>query len=260
LKLKQARGAEICLIDHDGPAIKAGLRENDVILQMNGQRVEGEEQFRRMLHETPAGRTVTFVLSRNGRQQTISVQLADRDEVARRAWDDHFAVPEPPPDDAMIPDPMDEPQPGPPPAQQRRGYLGFGFMGPAVISNTYTGAMLDALGPQLAQFFGAKPGTGLLIKSIDADSPAARAGLQAGDVVTRINGNVVSTRADWIHAVQSSHGKAIAVTVLREKHEQTLSMSLSGKKKHSELLLMEHPSLVLAHFHAHRPPPPADWI
>ncbi|HEY0307846.1 MAG TPA: PDZ domain-containing protein, partial [Acidobacteriaceae bacterium] len=235
LNLKETRGAEISVIDHDGPAIKAGLREGDVILQMNGQTVEGEEQFRRMLRETPAGRTVNFMYSRNGQTKTLTVQLADRDELARRAWEQHFAVPEPPPDDAMMPDPMDDPRPGPPPTRQQRGYLGFGFMGPANISNTYTGAMLDALGPQLAQFFGAKPGSGLLVKSIDADSPAAHAGLQAGDVVIRVNGKTVSSRTDWVHAIQSGHGKTVAVTVLREKHEQTLNMALGGKK-HSELL------------------------
>ena len=55
LKLKEARGAEIINLDHDGPACKAGMRMHDVILQMNGQSVEGEEQLRRMLRETPAG-------------------------------------------------------------------------------------------------------------------------------------------------------------------------------------------------------------
>src|SRR5580698_2591719 len=191
LKLKEVRGAEICMIDHDGPALKAGLRESDVILSMNGQPIEGEAQLRRMLRETPAGRTVTFVFSRDGQQQTVSVQLADRGEVARRAWDSHFAVPEP--GDVSIPDPMDDPESAPvqvaPPS-----YTGFGFVGPPTLSGTYTGAVLDTLGPQLAQFFGAKPGTGLLIKSVDADSPAARAGLQAGDVVVKLNAKTVSAR------------------------------------------------------------------
>jgi S1-C subfamily serine protease len=237
LKLKEARGAEICVIDHDGPAVKAGLRVSDVILQMNGQRIEGEEQLRRMLRETPARHTVNFVFSRDGRQQTISVQLADREEVERSAWEQHFAVPQPPPDDAMtIPDPMDDAAPGPAAQEQPRSYPGFGFMGPVILSSTYTGAVLDALGPQLAQFFGAQPGTGLLVKSVDADSPAARAGLRAGDVVVRMNGQSVSSREDWLHALQASHGKSIAVNVLRDRQAHTLTMALTPAKKHSELL------------------------
>jgi serine protease Do len=257
LKLKETRGAEICMIDHDGPAIKAGLRESDVILEMNGQSIEGEEQLRRMLRETPAGRTVSFVFSRDGQQQTISVQLADRGEVERRAWDQHFAVPQPTGEDASIPDPMDDPDSAPvqvaPPT-----YMGFGFVGPPTLSGSYTGAVLDALGPQLAQFFGAQPGTGLLVKSIDAGSPAARAGLRAGDVVVRVNAQTVAARADWLHAVQNSNGKPIAVTVLRNKHEQTLKMT-AGEKRRSELMVAP-PAWVLARFNLGHVLRTHDWI
>jgi S1-C subfamily serine protease len=134
-----------------------------------------------------------------------------------------------------IPDPMDDVDSSPAPADPPRSYPGFGFMGPPTLSGSYTGAMLDALGPQLAEFFGAQPGTGLLIKSVDADSPAARAGLRAGDVVVKLNGQTAASRADWLHAVQKSNGKPIAVTLLRDKHQQTVMMS-AGAKKHSELL------------------------
>lgn len=256
LRLKEVRGAEICLIDHDGPAIKAGLRESDVILSMNGQPVEGEEQLRRMLRETPAGRAVTFVFSRDGQQQTVSVQLADRGEVQRRAWDSHFAVPEP--GDASIPDPMDDSESAPVQAAPQ-SYAGFGFAGPPTLSGTYTGAVLDVLGAQLAQFFGAQPGTGLLIKSIDADSPAARAGLRAGDVVVKVNARTVSARADWLHAVQNSHGKAMPVTILRDRHEQMLMMTAGAKKKHSELIIAP-PSWVPSGFRVYRVLPSNNWI
>jgi serine protease Do len=175
---------------------------------------------------------VNFVFSRDGQQQTVSVQLGDRSEVEKRAWGQHFAVPEP--DDAMsIPDPMDDAENDPAPVAPPRP--GFGFMGTTTLSGSYTGAVLDVLGPQLAQFFGAQPGTGLLIKSIDSDSPAARAGLHAGDVVIKLNGQTTSTRSDWLHALQKSGGKPIAVTVLRDRHEQTLMMT-AGSKKHSELM------------------------
>ncbi len=56
LKLREARGAEIIRVDHDAPAGKMGLREHDVVLQLNGVAVEGEEQIRRMLRELAPGR------------------------------------------------------------------------------------------------------------------------------------------------------------------------------------------------------------
>src|SRR5215467_11777127 len=78
LKLKEERGVEVTMVDQDAPAGKAGIREHDVILQFNGAAVESEEQLRRMLRETPPGRTVTMGISRDGNPMTISLQLADR--------------------------------------------------------------------------------------------------------------------------------------------------------------------------------------
>ena len=85
LKLKEVRGAVITLIDHDAPAGTA-LRVNDVVLQLNGQTVEGAEQFGRMLREIPPGRTVSIVISRDGSVQTIGVQLVDHKAMAHDVW------------------------------------------------------------------------------------------------------------------------------------------------------------------------------
>jgi len=226
LKLKDAGGAEITMLDHDGPAMKAGLKMGDVIVQMNGQAIVGEEQLRRMLRETPAGRTVSFVVSRDGQTLTISAQLADRGEVARRAWEQHFAVPEPPDEPTGVPDPME--QGGPMPVAPR-GYPGFGFTAPPIVGSTYTGAAVDEMGPQLADYFGVKGGAGLLVKSVDGESPAAKAGLRAGDVVVRVNGDAMTSRLDWIRVVQHNHGKTLTLNVVRDKQEQTLTLALNGK-------------------------------
>ena len=86
LKLKEVRGALITLIDHDAPACKSGLRVNDVVVQLNGQRIEGAMQLRRMLREIPAGRKVTLAVSRDGRLRTLVVELADRSVVEHDAW------------------------------------------------------------------------------------------------------------------------------------------------------------------------------
>src|SRR5438270_8367015 len=97
LKLKEARGVEITNLDHDGPACKAGMRLRDVILQMNGQIVENDEQMRRMLKDMPVGRSVTFVISRDGQTQTMTMQTADRRTIGLQAWEQHYTVPAPGP-------------------------------------------------------------------------------------------------------------------------------------------------------------------
>jgi C-terminal processing protease CtpA/Prc len=75
LKLTAERGVFLGKIVPDSPAAKAGLKENDVVTEINGQRVEGAAQFRRMIHEIPAGRSIQLTVWRGGRTQTISATL-----------------------------------------------------------------------------------------------------------------------------------------------------------------------------------------
>src|SRR4051812_13035344 len=78
LKLKEEKGVEVTMVDQDAPAGKAGIKEHDVILSINGTPVESGAQLRGMIHETPAGRVVTLGLSRDGQPMSIKVQLADK--------------------------------------------------------------------------------------------------------------------------------------------------------------------------------------
>jgi serine protease Do len=246
LKLKESRGAEVTRVDHDGPAGKAGLREHDVILQMNGQVIEGEDQLRRMLRETPAGRTVTLIISRDGQQQTVTTQLANRLEVERQAWEQRWRVPVPY-DESLGFGPG--PAVAPPPAgtgsgsgssgggsgsknffSGSTGRSGHNLMGVLTGGSSYTGAMVETMGPQLAEFFGTN-GAGVLVHSVDANSPAANAGLRAGDVVVRANEMTLTSSGDWLKVVRENRGKPVQVVVLRDKKEQTLTLVPDGKKR-----------------------------
>ncbi|HEX4424640.1 MAG TPA: PDZ domain-containing protein, partial [Terriglobales bacterium] len=71
LQLKEEEGVEVTMVDQDAPAGKSGLKEHDVILTVNGTEVESVEQLRRMIHEIPAGRTVTLGISRSGQPMTL---------------------------------------------------------------------------------------------------------------------------------------------------------------------------------------------
>ena len=251
LKLKEARGAEVVRVDHDGPAGKVGLREHDVILQMNGEMVQGQEQLRRMLHETPAGRAVALVISRDGQQQTLNTQLANREEVERNAWQQHLTVPEPLGfSDAQGTDASAGAASGPggrvggvPDASGATApaTLGFFHSGTggghthglisSVLGSPYTGAVVEPMGAQLAEFFGVKDGAGLLVRSVEANSPAATAGLRAGDVVMRANQSALASSGDWARMMHENRGKAVALTVVREKKEQTLSLTPDAKRR-----------------------------
>lgn len=220
LKMKEAQGAEIITVDHDAPAAKAGLRVHDVILAMNSQAIAGEAQLRQLLREQPAGRTVTFVISRNGQQQTITVQLADRSTLEADAWSQHTTLPEP--------DETDVPQtPGP--------SYGYGFLSALGPNPLYTGLDLDMLGPQLANFFGVHDGQGLLVRRVDDNSPGSVAGLRAGDVITRVNGQIVATTNQWMRAIHANRGKLVQLTVFRDRKEGTVTM-MAGRPKTKSML------------------------
>jgi serine protease Do len=225
LKVKDARGAEITYVDHDGPAGKAGLREHDVILVMDGQTIEGQDQLRRMLGAAAPGKAVTLVISRDGQQQTISAQMANRVDVEREAWQQHVVVAEPATDAAPAP-PANAPKP--PSFFTSPGRVSRDFIG-SIVSPAYTGATLETMAPQLREFFGAQGKTGLLVRSVDPNSPAAVAGLHAGDVVVRVNMTAIVTTGDWFKAVRENKGRTVGVVVLREHHEQTLTMTPNAK-------------------------------
>lgn len=233
LRLKDTRGAVIVRVDHDGPAGKMGLREHDVVLQMNGAAIEGEEHMRRLLHEYAPGRAVVLVISRDGLSMTMTSVMADRSELERQTWEQHLAPPPGPQAPmAALPSgedatPLSSATNGPAPSSR----YSKSFLGTLLMNPSYTGAMLEVMGPQLAQFFGVQGGVGLLVRSVVTNSPAERAGLHAGDVVLRANAHDVRTTNEWAKTIKEAKGRPVTVVVLRDKQEKTLTLTPDGKRR-----------------------------
>ena len=219
LKLKDVRGAVITLIDHDAPAGQIGLRVNDVILQINGYAVEGAEQLRRMLHEIPAGRKITLVISRDGAQQSLTVQLADRKVVEQNAWNsigqggDVFA---PAPTMGIL-------------AGGSGDVPASGFHMPSIGSSLNVGAMVEPLSSQMAEYMGVEGG--IMVRQVARKSAAESAGLKTFDVIVKVGGDSVVTTADWDRALRSNEGKSVQIIVLRNKKQQTLNLQVASRKR-----------------------------
>lgn len=206
LKLAQETGVEITMIDQDSPAAKAGLKEHDVILSFNGQKVDSVEQMRRMIHETPAGRNVALGISREGKSMNVTAQLADRRTLERSfSGPGHIVIPPIPPINVEIPEIQV-------------------FTTRTLVARI--GAMLESLTPQLGEFFGVANGQGLLVRSVEKGSPAEAAGLKAGDVVTRVQNQRISDLSDWRSAMREHTTGTVSLTIVRDKREQTLSVKL----------------------------------
>ncbi len=225
LKLPAERGALVGKVLPDSPAAKAGLKQNDVITEINGQRIEGTAQFRRMIHEIPAGRAVQLTVWREGRSQTISATLG-KSEAPRGT--------------GMLngPDTFAFHMPNIPEMPEVAGLGDLSNFALMVPSQTRLGVNAEDLQGDFGNYFGAPDGEGVLVREVFPDSPAAKAGLKAGDVITSVSGERVRSTSGLRDKLRSGKdAKSFSLGVLRNKSSLTLSVELPApaqKHIHSE--------------------------
>lgn len=224
---KPTPGVEVVAVDHDAPAGKAGIEVHDRILRMNGHAIKNSAQFKSMMQQQSPGSTVKLQIERKGRTITVSVKLANRTLLEQRAWGNHYSVPDPANQEANH--------------EANHGLAGQTFVVASSVSTEsfhtvipnplYVGVDLAPVGAQLADFFGVTGGTGLLVESVASDSPGARAGLKAGDVILRVDTDTMNTPDDWLRAIRQNQGKMVKVGIMRDKQERTLVMAAGSSRE-----------------------------
>lgn len=233
LKLDEERGVEVTKVVADSPAAKAGVKTGDIVLEYNGQKVVGTEQFVRLVRETPIGRSVRLLLSRDGKTQTLTTTIASRKQQARV-----FAMP----------------------PSKDWGHLGekleslneLEFRMPDIPKaymswrTSVLGVEAESLEAQLADYFGVKEG--VLVRSVLKDSPAEKAGLKAGDIIVRVGETKVTTPRDVSSAIRTARSqKTFPITVVRNRKEMTLTVTLensrSGQDYHREFRVIRNTEL-----------------
>lgn len=218
LKLPAERGVLLSSIVPDSPAAKAGLKENDVVTEINGQRVEGAAQFRRMIREIPAGRAAQITVWRDGRAQTISVTLGKAEE-RRHSFKMFTPAPGAPGSFAFT-----MPEIPMPPSMD---WGGTWMMG----GQPRLGIDAEDLNGQLGSFFGAPDGEGILVREVNPGSAAEKGGLKAGDVITSVNGERVRTVGDLREKIAAKReakdkDQTVKLGVLRNRSEVSLTVEL----------------------------------
>ncbi|PYS94552.1 MAG: hypothetical protein DMF50_12285 [Acidobacteria bacterium] len=215
LKLKEERGAEVQSVMPDSPAAEAGLKEKDAILEYQGTRVEGVAQLTRLVGETPAGRTVDLVIWRDGGTRQVKVKMTEREPYFGHGGHFFHRRIEIPPieiPDIDIPDIPDL---------------------ESIPSSVRLGVQIENLNEQLGEYFGVKDGEGVLVRSVSKGSPGESAGLRAGDIIVKMAGEAISDASDLRSALRDNRGKQVAITIVREKREQNLSVTLPKKEDRS---------------------------
>lgn len=241
-KLTSLDGALVASVEPGSAAEKAGVKAGDVITSFDGERVRSVRQLQRLVADTPAGRQVKVGLLRDGRKTELTIapdqreegwilpggelrseilernldRLRDLPRAFRFDWDEQA------PGD-IVPRPR---TPRAPEAPSRRSP--FNPRWPLYEWSSGAGRLgvvVQEMTPQLGEYFGAK--TGVLVASVTEDSPAAHAGVKAGDVITSVNGKGI-TDADSLRRAVRDHpdGQELSLGILRDRKAQTLKVKL----------------------------------
>lgn len=203
LNLPGEYGVIISRVEPESPAAKAGLKENDVIIEYNGIRVEGTLQLNRLVRETPPGRTVTLRIIREGKRQDVKATIGSRESVWRSL---PFRI-EGPDFSLTLPE-----------IRLPRVEL-------RVSSYSRLGVSVQSLTRQLGEYFGVADGRGVLITSVAPGSPAERAGLKAGDVITAVDGKEITSPYTLTRELSRREG-TVTLTIIRNKQQQTVTVEI----------------------------------
>jgi membrane-associated protease RseP (regulator of RpoE activity) len=231
-KLAGTAGAVVTEVVKDSAAQKAGVKAGDVVTSFDGERVRSARQLERLVEETPAGRTVKVALQRAGAPVTLDV------------------TPETPKMTQAMPGMAGEGgdvfkferrAPGQGPEWEGPQGMPFKFEMPAgrfdfdaepfmAASRGRLGVRVQDLSEELAGYFGVK--SGVLVAGVEADAPAAKAGLKAGDVITAVNGQAITEPGELRREVAKvEDGKTADLAVTRDKKPLTLKVEVTARDR-----------------------------
>jgi membrane-associated protease RseP (regulator of RpoE activity) len=235
-RLSQARGVGITRIVADSPAEKAGLRKDDVILRIDDENVTSVRKLNRLVSEIAPDHSVKITISRNGAEQELTATMGKRKNASRvsemwtpemRSWGRQLDTDKL---NRQFGDKLNREF-----ADKFNREFGEKFKGFQLDNNsdlTFFFANHRRIGingveltPQLAAYFGVTSGKGVLITAVSDDGPAAKAGLKAGDVITAVDGEPISSPDELSELVRRKKDGDVTLTVIRNKSQQTFRVT-----------------------------------
>lgn len=221
--MREARGVAITQVVKDSPAEKAGLKKDDVIVRFEGDSVTSVRKLNRLVSEVAPDQTVKLGISRGGGEQEVAVTIGKRNGSMNAM--EHFRGL----DKLQGLDRLQDLEKVMPPGANVWKWQGQGGdkdnMNFAFGNHRRIGVSTMQLSKQLADYFGIGDGKGVLVTSVADDSPASKAGLKAGDVITAIDGEKVEGAGDLARAINKKKDGDVTLTVIRDKHQRSVTVT-----------------------------------
>lgn len=193
LELKSTSGVLVSSVTPGSSADKAGIKQQDVIIAINGEKTEDPNVLRNKVAGTLPGTAIKITVLRGGKEEELTATL------------DEFETD------------------GPAKTGDGEG-SGSGSDEPKGESGKL-GISMQPLTPQIAKELNLPPGTeGMVVSDVDASSAAAEAGIRRGDIVREINRKPVKTDADAEAALAISGGKPVLLLVSRGAQSSYLTI------------------------------------
>ncbi len=232
LKLKEERGAIVMKVVEGSPAEKAGLRENDVITSFNNRPVESVRELQRLLGETPEGRSVPIEVFRDGSRQKLTATLSQRTLRGLAPLDTERVYRDTERAQRQMREQLER-------MQRERADLGtFDMTAPrglGAFRGGRLGVSIETMGDQLAEYFGVKDGKGVLVTEVRENTPAAKAGLKAGDVITAVDGQKTDDINALLRAINQKQEGQMTLTIVRNRAEQTVTVTIEKRQSRTAL-------------------------
>jgi len=237
----EPRGVGVTQIAEGSPAAKSGLQKGDVILRYDGEPVASPRKLQRLIAESAPGHAARLTISRGGSERELTAALGKRE--GARGFDLFGGT------EGQLFRRDGNDGEGEKRAEEWRRYgdewkkngeqwkrqseelrKGLELMPPgnfafALNAGRRIGVTTTPLTAQLGDYFGVADRRGLLVTSVAENSPAAKAGVKAGDVITEADGEKVAAAGELSRVVNRKQEGEVTLTVVRDKSRRTLRVT-----------------------------------
>jgi len=231
--LRDVRGVAVEKVMDNSPAQAAGLQNGDVIVRFNGEEVTSARKLTRLVGEVAPDHQANVSVLRNGSEQDLTVTMGKRPTPVFQNGNFEFNFPN-------APGKVEIPNMPNMPAFPNMGEMPKIQIAPGNGENDMyvwrsgssrqIGVSVSPVTKQLGDYFGVTGGTGLLINTVRENSPAAKSGLKAGDVITEVNGKTVKGNFDLIQAISEKNEGDVELTIIRDRQIQTIRVTPEAMK------------------------------